>query len=336
MSDDSHSAIRVAPLLMILVVCCFQISMGDVRADDVLRFVEEYPKRPPVTLKKIRALTGVEYGTAEGPSGSTAPHGSFPGHENSGIVKSRQFPDLYWLHNDSGDEPRVYPIHGDGTDYKSARSSDRMGVLLGAAINVDWEDITVNESGQLIVCDLGNNRNDRRDLVIYLVPEPAPLAARAAWMTRYFVRYPDQTAIPAPETDFNFDCEGVFTIGDHIHLFSKNRSNSLTTLYRLDNPSPVQTNTLTELETLDLGGQVTGADASADGMKLVVITYESIWVFERSSKDESFFGGHIRWAPFEAEQVESVCFADEDTLKLIDEATGILYEVEISELTLLK
>ncbi len=128
---------------------------GDVRADDVLRFVEEYPKRPPVTLKKIRALTGVEYGTAEGPSGSTAPHGSFPGHENSGIVRSRQFPDLYWLHNDSGDEPRVYPIHGDGTDYQSARSSDRMGVLLGAAINVDWEDITVNESGQLIVCDLG-------------------------------------------------------------------------------------------------------------------------------------------------------------------------------------
>ncbi len=189
-SNDSRSAIHILSLLMILGVCCFQISMVDVRADDVLRFVEEYPKRPPVTLKKIRALTGVEYGTAEGPSGSTAPHGSFPGHENSGIVKSRQFPDLYWLHNDSGDEPRVYPIHGDGTDYKSARSSERMGVLLGAAINVDWEDITVNESGQLIVCDLGNNRNDRRDLVIYLVPEPAPLAARAAWMTRYFVRYP--------------------------------------------------------------------------------------------------------------------------------------------------
>lgn len=333
---------------VIAVWCCSMLAVDGVGtlaprplaaaepAGGVLRFVDELPERPPVALKKIKLLSGAEFGTAEGAGGSKAPHGSFPGFENSGIVKSRRFPDLFWLHNDSGDEPRVYPIRGNGENYKSARASEKQGVLIGGGINIDWEDITLNASGQLIVSDLGNNGNDRQDLVFYLIPEPAPLASRAAYLTRYFVRYPDQETFPAPKTNFNFDCEGVFTVGDTIHLFSKNRSDTLTTLYRLDNPRPDQVNTLTKLQTLDLRGQVTGADATPDGKRLVVITYKTIWLFERDSVDDSFFAGRVRWAPYQGEQIESVCFSDDKTLKLIDEATGILHEVAIDDLTTLR
>jgi hypothetical protein len=301
-----------------------------------LTFVDALPEREPVTLKLVRALTGTEHGTAEGAGGSTAPHGSYPGHENSGIVRSRQFPDLFWLHNDSGDEPRVYPIHANGEDYAAGRSSEKLGVLIGGAINIDWEDITYDASGHLIVCDVGNNRNDRRDLVVYRIPEPAPQATRAAYLQRYFIRYPDQTEFPAPRDNFNFDCEGVFTVGDTLYFFSKNRSNKLTTLYRLDDPQHDAINTLTKLDTLDLRGQVTGADATPDGKRLAVLTYQSIWLFERGSTDESFFTGNVHWAPFKGEQIESICFVDEKTLKLIDEATGKLYDVDINELTKLR
>lgn len=302
----------------------------------VLNIVPQLPDRAPVALKKIRSLTGAEFGTAEADKPSTAPHGSFPGHENSGIVKSRHYPDVYWLHNDSGDEPRLYPIRGNGEDYKGARASEKLGVLIGGAINIDWEDITADASGNIIISDLGNNRNDRRDLVFYVVPEPSPDATRAAYMKRYFVRYPDQTSYPALKDNFNFDCEAVFTIGDTIHLFSKNRSNKLTTLYRLDNPQTDQVNTLTKLGTFDLRGQVTGADATPDGKRLVVLTYQMIWLFEQSPTDESPFSGKVRWAPHKTEQSESICFADEKTLKMIDEKTGILYEVAIEDLTVLR
>ncbi len=302
----------------------------------VINFVAELPDRAPIALKKIRSLTGTEFGTAEGDKPSTAPHGSFPGHENSGIVKSRHYPDVYWLHNDSGDEPRIYPIRGDGKDYKGARSSEKLGVLIGGAINIDWEDITADASGNIIISDLGNNRNDRRDLVFYVVPEPSPDATRAAYIKRYFVRYPNQTSFPAPKDDFNFDCEGVFTVGDTIHLFSKNRSNTHTTLYRLDNPQSDQINTLTKLETFDLRGQVTGADATPDGKRLVVLTYKMLWLFERATVNDSFFTGKVRWAPYAGKQAESICFADDATLKLIDEATGVLHEIAIADLTVLK
>jgi hypothetical protein len=297
----------------------------DVRESQVIRLESPLPDRPPVTLRKIASLTR--------PAADAADNRTGPGRENSGIVRSRSRDDLFWVHNDSGDDPRVYAIHADGSDYQSSRYSASPGVLLGGAINVDWEDITINNRNELIVADVGNNRNDRRDLRIYVVPEPSPLASRSSVFQSYFIRYPEQTAFPAAQDNFNFDCEGVFTVDDTIYLCSKNRSDRLCTVYRLDNPRPDRTNTLVPVSTLDLQGQVVGADADTDGLRLVLITYKAIWLFERASRDASFFDGSWHWAPYESPQVEAVCFADADTLKLVDEATGVMYEVAIEDLT---
>jgi len=106
-------------------------------------------ERPPIELKLIAKL------------------GPGPAKENSGIVKSRNFPELCWMHNDSGDEPRIYPIHRDGSNYDDTRYAEESGFLIGGAINVNWEDIAVDADGNVIVADTGNNENDRRDLVLY-------------------------------------------------------------------------------------------------------------------------------------------------------------------------
>src|SRR5690606_40093178 len=60
--------------------------------------------------------------------------------EVSGIVPSRQWPGVFWVHNDSGDETRIYPIRLDGSLFASARSADAPGVLIGGVVNSDWED----------------------------------------------------------------------------------------------------------------------------------------------------------------------------------------------------
>ncbi len=36
-----------------------------------------------------------------------------PIDELSGIVKSRTYPDVYWVHNDSGDEARIFAVDGE-------------------------------------------------------------------------------------------------------------------------------------------------------------------------------------------------------------------------------
>lgn len=274
------------------------------------------PALPPIELKLVAKL---EPG---------------PAKENSGIVKSRSHEDLFWMHNDSGDEPRIYPIHRNGKNYTNERYPNEAGVLIGGAINVDWEDITVDADGNVIVADLGNNDNDRRDLVLYYLDEPSSTAGRTTFKKKIFVKYPDQHEFPAAKDRFNFDCEAVFTVGNTVHLLSKHRSDSRTTHYRLDHPQLESTNTLTKLADFDLHGQAVGADCSADGKRLVVISYEGIWLFKRDTEEQSFFDGHISWGPDGPErEIETVCFADEETLLLGDEELAELYEVPVKALT---
>jgi hypothetical protein len=260
------------------------------------------------------------------------PLGAGPATENSGIVKSRQWPDLYWMHNDSGDQPRIYPVRRDGSVYESSRYPEAPGVLIGDAINVDWEDITVDASGHIIVADVGNNGNDRRDLVLYYLAEPAPDAGRTVAMRRIFVSYPEQTKFPAPAEDFNYDAEAIFTLGDVVFICTKHRSDTRTRLYRLDFQPNAAVQTLTLVDSFDIEGQATGADATAAGDKIVITTYDSLWLFENVDAERPLSGAvrRLRFAPSDGD-VEAVCFADDETLLLAAEAAKKIYEVAIEE-----
>ena len=107
--------------------------------------------------------------------------------ESSGLVKSRTQRGVFWTHNDSGDRPRIFAI-------------DAQGRLLGefaveGALARDWEDIAIDDAGNLYIGDVGNNANQRRDLVVYRVPEPdvgKDTNARVTGLLRY--RYAVQTS----------------------------------------------------------------------------------------------------------------------------------------------
>ena len=198
----------------------------------------ELPKIEPVALMPLANL--------EGPPGS---------REVSGIVPSRQWPGVFWVHNDSGDETRIYPVGRDGKLFKSARSVDKPGVLVGGVINSDWEAIALDASGRVIIGDVGNNSNGRRDLALHYVVEPEPTAGFSGLLKSIFVRYPDQKTWPAAKDDFNYDCEGIFTKGDTVYFVTKRRSDSLTRLYRLDAPKLGEVNMLTAVADFDVRGR---------------------------------------------------------------------------------
>jgi endonuclease/exonuclease/phosphatase family metal-dependent hydrolase len=287
-----------------------------VRADDGVVL----PRKAPLELVPIAKLA------------------SASGKENSGIVRSRRWSDVFWAHNDSGDDPRIYPIRSDGTLYASERYPEIPGVLLGGAINVDWEDITLTDDGHLVIADFGNNPNTRRDMVLYILDEPSPTAGRAAIKKKVFIRYPDQREFPPPERARDFDAEAIYAVGNRIHILSKNRGDPMTRLYRLDSQRADETNTLTLLERFDFRGQVTGADASSDGRRLVVVTYDALWLFERQEPDQPFFSGRISWLPFlqEESEVEAVCFEDDHTVRITDEGRGEMYAVPLAAMVVVR
>lgn len=250
--------------------------------------------------------------------------------EPSGLVKSRLWPDVYWAHNDSGDEPRIFAVRRDGTIYESARYGAAHGVHIPDAVNVDWEDITTDDEGHLIIGDFGNSeQNDRRDLCLYFIFEPHPSVGQTSVLRKVFFSYPDQTEVPSPLR--NFDAEALFFANGHCYILTKHRSDSGTTLYRLDSLEPDTTNPLTKLDSFDIKGRVTAADASQDGRRLAILTYTGVWVFDASA-DEKWFDGQIKWLPLEDGDQEALTIDGDHLIMSAGEGDGYLYDIPLTSL----
>ncbi|MCK4340355.1 MAG: hypothetical protein KAY37_01360 [Phycisphaerae bacterium] len=93
--------------------------------------------------------------------------------ETSGIVPSHRNPGCYYVHNDSGDHPRVFLVDRAGRT--------RLTIRLKNATAVDFEDIALapgKRPGTCDVCvaDIGDNLARRSSVTIYRFPEvPAPV-----------------------------------------------------------------------------------------------------------------------------------------------------------------
>ena len=270
--------------------------------------------------------------------------------ESSGLVKSRTHPDVFWTHNDSGGEPRIFAITSRG---EMLAEYEITGVEA-----IDWEDIAIDDSGNLYIADFGNNLNRRTDLTIYRVPEPDPLlAVRTARSDRkYRFRYSEQTRVPS-HRPANFDAEALFWMEDDLYVLTKHRSDLESVLLRIPGSAGETELVLEPLMRFDVSqgrrtifglqardvwhdffGMVTAADLSPDGQTLALLTYYAIFLYERTPE------GDVAGRPFELlhhidldsrrlGQVESIAWAD-DAL-IFGNEKGALYRIPLEALTTL-
>ncbi|MCX7992539.1 MAG: hypothetical protein N2651_02595 [Fimbriimonadales bacterium] len=270
-----------------------------------------------------------------------------PIDEMSGIARSRTYEGVFWVHNDSGDRPRIFPIRLDGSvvipPFVSRRdSSDRPedpsvvyeGILIEGAANIDWEDIAI-AGDTLYIADVGNNVNARRDLAVYVVKEPNPEATlQAHTLKRIPIAYPDQKAFPGDV--WHFDCEAVFVFQGKLYLLTKHRAprqmstpENGTKLYRLDSQHTDRVNMLSLVDSHpDLGGWVTAAAMSPDERTLAVLCQapqQSIWLFERPVRGDKFLTqGKARRIPVrDGKQCEAIEWVDNERLVITNEQREI-------------
>ena len=255
--------------------------------------------------------------------------------EMSGIAKSRQFKDTYWVHNDSGDSARIFALRADGKSISPAG-----GIKIDGAVNHDWEDIAV-EGKTLYISDLGNNGNKRKDLAIYQVDEPDPSKDTSVKVTKKIpVAYPDQTEFP-PSGALKFDCEAIFCLRGKVYIITKHRVNKLlpdisANLYRLDTMNTDSVNKPVKIDSAsNLSGWVTAADVSPNGKQLAVLTNfpgMSVWICDTSAAGDRFFsGGSKRQILLKnIKQAEAVCWKDDSTL-IIGNEQGELFELPASK-----
>jgi hypothetical protein len=265
--------------------------------------------------------------------------------EISGLT-SASMQDTYWLHNDSGDAARLFAINRSGTvllpPYLASRYQTQAwpGLQILNAWNVDWEDLTRATDGTLYITDMGNNGNARRDLGIYVLPEPNPLAiAETRALTFLPVAYPDQQRFPA--SVWHFDCEAVFYSNDKLYLLTKHRKpgeitgwESGSKLYRLDTQYTDRTNVLTLVGESDELALATAADLSPDGQHLAVLTYRGVWLFRRPAEGDNWLSGESRFISLSREQLktsEALTWQDSQSLLIANEEAELL-QLDVAEL----
>ena len=257
-------------------------------------------------------------------------HMAFAGiDESSALEKSRRFPGTYWTLNDSGGGPRIFAIRASGESIKPVQILKYRGIQIDNATNIDWEAMTLDDHGNLYIADIGNNDSRRRNLSIYTLAEPDPRRTeRTPALARIPVSYPDQREFPPAAK--NFDAEALFWLRDHLYVLSKRRSDTRTFLYRLESTDPERDNHLVQVDSLDVGGMVTAADASDDGSLLAILTYHDIWLVEVPTEGSSLLQGRKYRLPIRLRQCEGICF-DGDRI-LISNEEGDIFSVSLQEI----
>ena len=244
--------------------------------------------------------------------------------ECSGLVHSLRYNGVFWAHGDGGSGASIVPVTASG---KLARGWTG-AVRVEGCKNNDWEDIALDDKGNLIIADVGNNNGRRKQLMLHFVSEPKPGAVSVRPTRTLRVHYEDQKG-DSPD----YDCEAVFSAGGRIYFLTKHRSDKRTRLYRLDGESTTRSNPLRLVGSFDVGGMVTAADASPDGKLVAVLTYTTLWVFSYDRASGSIFtkSESVRRTPIFAWQAEAVAWEGNDALVIANE-NGQLFRVALSSL----
>lgn len=234
--------------------------------------------------------------------------------EASGLAISPTNNEFLWAINDSGATPDLHLLRSDGSDCGK--------VTLSNSKNIDWEDLasfTLDGKSYLLVADTGDNRSSRESCTLYILPEPQlpPVgktltgSATSEWSIVF-------TYEGGPR-----DCEAVAVDPISKKIFLVSKRTKPPEIYEL--PLRAQKNggqnvakkigtTLTESPAarfIPFANQPVGLDLSDDGLNAAIVTYYSVFLFSRGSKEswaETFAKKPHTLAPHGLPQAESVAF----------------------------
>lgn len=215
-------------------------------------------------------------------------------------------------HNDSGSEPILYFHARDGV-LQSQKT-------LSNVANKDWEEITLDNNGHIYLGDFGNNRQNRKDLVIYKV-------GRDEKVSEIKFKYGNQEKFPSSPPIF--DCEAFFWHQDSLYLFTKSweKDKKLTQLYVVGDQEG--TYTLYPKDSLRLPTSVTAADISKDGKSFVLQTYGKA-VFFAIENGNVDFSKPLFCRKTRRKQTEAITFTAINELLFTNEQ-GQIFEMKLSE-----
>ncbi len=205
--------------------------------------------------------------------------------EMSGIVKSRQYPDVFWVHNDDGDIKEIYAININGELIET--------IALDVKKSKDWEDIATAKSQKdgkyyIYVGDIGDNDAEYDTRKIYRIEEPQVNSGQSHKTEKI-----DEDDIDIIEFEYENgprDCETLLAdpLNNDLYLVSKRERN--VSVYKLEYPqSYKKINEAKKVATLEVGDkglmldQIVGGDISPKGDEILIKSYRDVFYYKREA-----------------------------------------------------
>lgn len=220
--------------------------------------------------------------------------------ESSGLVASRRQPGVLWTVSDSGHPPILYAVNHHGNLLAQFRISN--------AVNVDWESLAIDDSGNLYIADVGNNLSRTRfsQLLprrwIYRIAEPKvslktvpadpqdKVATSISPASNDGSRETQEHLLPPLKEltsdkcyvfsypDSSFDIEATFVIDQSLYLIAKSKQEPAD-LYRLSLADHRSGSSIQKVGRLTGCYFATGADFKAASGTLAVCSYDRIMIW---------------------------------------------------------
>jgi hypothetical protein len=252
-----------------------------------------------------------------------SPKFALPGslNESSGAIF---FNNRLITHNDSGGEAKLYEL-----DTISGIIEREVTIL--NATNVDWEDITQDETS-IYIGDIGNNNGNRTDLKIYKINKTDYLSSTSVAAETIAFTYANQLDFTSNTNNTEWDAEALVSFdATNLILFSKNWVNG-TTLAYLVSKTPGNY-ALTPLATsLNSGGLISGGSFNPFTGKLYLVGYTQalqpfVWVSENYNSNDIFSGTNTQtiFSVFGMEQAEAITYVNANRYFMTSESFSQSY-----------
>jgi len=227
-------------------------------------------------------------------------------NEASGIDASRKNKNVLWIHNDSGDSPRIFAINSEGKHLGFYK--------IKGITNRDWEDIAVGPGPEentdyIYIADIGDNLAQYNTKYIYRIPEPVVSSNQNPVNTTI----KDVDVIKYKYPDGQRDAETILIdpLTKDIFIISK-RENKVR-VYLAAYPQQLNTIiTLRYVATLPLTS-IVGGDISNDGSEILLKNYDSVYYWERNLMQkisETLTKNKYYTLPYKREvQGEAICWS---------------------------
>jgi hypothetical protein len=224
--------------------------------------------------------------------------------EGSGVVMSRQYPGVFWTHNDHGHAPFIYAMTREGKSIAEFR-------LPFEDPDSDWEDITIDDEGHLYIADIGNNEYTRKQIQVIRIIEPDPKGKerkhhqlRTREIQTWRLTYPEQP----------FDAESLVLHKGYGYIISKVHHNRHATMYRFPLAEQTKPAVLEKFIDLPIYTPVTAASLTRDGKYLAVLSWGSLHVFHVNGNLANAANVEAVRIPLDRLQFEGCTFTDDGIL----------------------